>query len=116
MLQKLSKRKRADVVGTIRDVDFCGEDQELFGWCELKKNKFVISLSRKRNTTLEEYAGTLLHELIHLWVGILQRRKYIPESIKDEHKMIAIVEGVTQFALHQIYVQRPKTMPKRKKK
>lgn len=115
-LHPLKQSKLTNLEGTIKDVEFCSQDQELFGWCNLVRNKFEISISLKRNKTMEEYAGTLLHEFLHLWLGILQRHKYLPVGLKDEHKVIENVEAVTQFALHQIYIARKSTLPKRKKR
>jgi hypothetical protein len=115
-LHDLKKTKQVNLTGSIKDVEFCSTDHELFGWCNLKRNKFDISISLKRNNTIEEYAGTLLHELLHLWLGILQRHKYLPVGMKNEHKVIEMIEAVTQFALHQIYIQREKTKPKKPRK
>lgn len=115
-LHDLKKSKSIDLTGTIKDVEFCSADQELFGWCNLVRNKFDIVVSLKRNKTIEEYAGTLLHEFLHLWITILQRHKYLPVSLKKEHNVIGMIEAVTQFAIHQMYLEREKTKPKSKKK
>lgn len=52
-----------------------------------------ITISRKLNGVIYEYAATVLHELLHLWVTILRLRGFRVTNIK-EHKFIYAVEGV----------------------
>jgi hypothetical protein len=53
-------------------------------------NVCEIQISKKRNKTIDVFADTLLHELLHLWVTILQTHG-LKEDMKIEHKFIADV-------------------------
>lgn len=46
-----------------------------------------ILISRDRNTTLNEFAATFLHELLHLWVTVLQNHG-VKKGIRREHWFI----------------------------
>ena len=53
----------------------------------------LITISMKLNDTVAEYASTILHELLHLWVTLL-RLKGFRVTNKKEHKFIYAVEQV----------------------
>lgn len=53
----------------------------------------LITLSLKLNDTVAEYAATLLHEILHLWVMLLRLKGFRVTNIK-EHKFIYAVEKV----------------------
>ncbi len=50
-------------------------------------NQCEIQISKKRNQTIDDFAETLLHELLHLWVTILQTHG-LKDSIRREHGFI----------------------------
>ena len=54
-------------------------------------NFALITLSMELNDTLAEYASTMLHELLHLWITILRVKGFRTTSL-IEHKFIYAVE------------------------
>lgn len=50
-------------------------------------NQCEIQISKNRNQTIDDFAETLLHELLHLWVTILQTHG-LKDSIRREHGFI----------------------------
>lgn len=52
----------------------------------------LITVSMKLNTTIAEYAATVLHELLHLWMTVL-RIKGFRVTNKKEHKFIYEAEA-----------------------
>lgn len=61
-------------------------------------NKCEIQISKEKNTSITEFATTLLHELLHFWVTILQTHG-LKESIRKEHKFI---NNVVPFILRKL--------------
>lgn len=57
----------------------------------VSNKKFVIEVSLSRNPDLAEYGSTLLHELLHAWLGILKLNGAKFNS-RNEHKFIYKVE------------------------
>ena len=57
---------------------------------KLKSNKFLIKIDVSRNTTVEEYALSLLHELLHAWLYLV--KGVGGKTIKREHDFIYKVE------------------------
>jgi hypothetical protein len=53
----------------------------------------LITISLKLNDTVAEYAATVLHELLHLWVTVM-RLKGFRVTDTTEHKFIYAVEKV----------------------
>lgn len=53
----------------------------------------LITVSMKLNTTLAEYATTVLHELLHLWITLL-RKEGFKLSNRKEHSFIYAVEAI----------------------
>lgn len=53
----------------------------------------LITVSLKLNDTIAEYAATVLHELLHLWVTILRLKGFRVTNIK-EHRFIYAAEKV----------------------
>lgn len=51
----------------------------------------LITISLKLNDTIAEYAATILHELLHLWVTLLRLKGFRVTNIK-EHRFIYAVE------------------------
>ena len=66
------------------------------GYCiqrSRRKDSYQIVISRSAHRTVAEYGSTLLHELLHLWVYILQTYGY-RVKLKYEHAWIKAVETV----------------------
>ncbi len=64
----------------------------LYGECDFStKNKTVITIARSKNRRLATYGATLLHELLHAWVRVLEMNGF---EIDDEveHEFIDAVE------------------------
>lgn len=53
----------------------------------------LITISLKQNVLLAEYAVSLLHELLHLWVTMLRLKRYQVTN-RREHRFINAVEAV----------------------
>lgn len=53
--------------------------------------KAIITISKKGNRYLAEYASTVLHELLHVWVRILAKKGFKIED-NAEHDFIYAVE------------------------
>jgi len=70
------------------------DGKELFGSCDMhKRNKMIITISRRKNKTIDKYGATLLHELLHGWVNVLELHGF--ETTEDkEHKFIDYIEAV----------------------
>lgn len=66
-----------------------------------RSGKAIITISRKLNDTVAEYAATVLHELLHLWMTML-RFKGIRVTNTLEHKFIYGVEDavIGEFRKH----------------
>lgn len=66
--------------------------RSLYGECAFTtKNKTIITIARQKNKRLATYGATVLHELLHVWVRILQTGGF---KITDEveHEFIDAVE------------------------
>lgn len=68
----------------------------------------LITISLKLNDTLAEYAATVLHELLHLWMTVIRIKGFRVNSYK-EHRFIYAVEAVV------IEMARKTLKPRRKK-
>jgi hypothetical protein len=65
----------------------------LFGLTTFETNGDVlIEISEKKNPTIDLFAITLLHEMLHVWLEILKRNGATIDLRKD-HKFIAAVEN-----------------------
>lgn len=53
----------------------------------------LITIALDKNKTMAEYGATVLHELLHLWIAILQRRNFKCGDSR-EHRFIYAVERV----------------------
>jgi hypothetical protein len=66
------------------------------GYCirrNRKGSKYEIEISEAAHKNVAEFGSTLLHELLHLWVYVLQIYGY-RVKLKYEHKWIQAVEKV----------------------
>ncbi len=57
----------------------------------VSRNKMLITIARQRNRRLATYSATLLHELLHVWVWVLEINGFEVDD-KTEHKFIEAVE------------------------
>lgn len=57
-----------------------------------------ILISREHNDNVGEFAATLLHELLHLWITILQSHG-LSKGIRKEHKYI---DGILPYILRKL--------------
>ena len=73
-----------------------------------KQRYWVITLSTTENKTLAEWASTLLHELLHVWVTAIRLRGFKVTGIK-EHKFIYEAEEAICSVLRYL-------KPKKRKK
>jgi len=65
------------------------------GYCTRRnrsKDSYEIAISRSAHKTVADFGSTLLHELLHLWIYILQVYGY-KVSLKIEHQWIKAVEN-----------------------
>lgn len=59
---------------------------ELAGECAMPtRSKQIITVSRSANPTVNKYAGTLLHEFLHSWVNILERKGFNTIETTEEN-------------------------------
>jgi hypothetical protein len=84
----------------IKLVDRCPEDFS-GEFRVLSNGRCRILISKRKNKDLTEFADTLLHELLHFWVTLLQTYG-VKESIRREHKFIdeAVPDVLLKFAKH----------------
>lgn len=68
----------------------------------LGNNQCEIQIARNRNPSIEEFATTLIHELLHLWVTILQTHG-LKEGIRREHRFINDVVPLINSKLTKHY-------------
>ena len=79
------------VLVNIKEVKDCRN--KAFGNFILRGHKSaIITISLKRNDTMAEYAATIFHELMHLWVTILRLKGFRTTNIK-EHRFIYAAEA-----------------------
>lgn len=57
----------------------------------MSRRRACITLSRKENTTVNWYALTLIHELLHFWVAMI-KTKGAKIDRRKEHKFINHLE------------------------
>jgi len=63
-----------------------------WGNCWVRGQESVlITISLKKNDTVAEYAATIFHELMHLWILILKDKGFKCSDIK-EHQFINAAE------------------------
>lgn len=66
----------------------------------------LITVSQKLNDTVAEYAATVLHELLHLWITILRLKGFRTTNV-TEHKFINAAEQIILVAAKK-YLKRRK--------
>jgi hypothetical protein len=76
----------------LKDVKRCKNDA--YGNFLLRGTKSaLITISLALNKRIDEYAATVLHELLHLWVTILRLKGFVTTN-RREHDFIYAVERV----------------------
>jgi hypothetical protein len=65
----------------------------------LNKHKADIIISEAKNTNSGEFALTVLHELLHIWLSILMFNGF---KVKNEHKFIYLVEEDIKTRFKQV--------------
>ncbi len=66
--------------------------RNLYGECSFaSRNRTVITIARQGNRRLATYGATLLHELLHAWIRVLEMNGFKIDD-KIEHKFIYAVE------------------------
>jgi hypothetical protein len=74
----------------IRSVKRCKDGS--FGYFQaVSRTRALICVSQELNTTVAQYAATLLHELLHLWVTLLRADGFKARN-GEEHRFIYDVE------------------------
>lgn len=66
----------------------------------------LITVSLERNGTVAEYAATVFHELMHLWVTILRSKGFRVTNVR-EHRFIYAAEEFVLAAAKK-YMRRKK--------
>lgn len=73
------------------------------------RNSALITVSLKKNETVAEYASTILHELLHLWVTILRKKTFRCGDTKEHRFIYAVERSIYRLA-------RKHLKPRRKRK
>ena len=81
------------------------EKQECYGVVKATGNRFRILIAKCAGKSYEQFAETLLHEFIHLWIFILTAMTDTQISEARQHKMI---KKIMPVALWELEVQRGK--------
>lgn len=66
----------------------------------------LITVSLKENRVVAEYAATLLHELLHLWITLLRLKGFRTTNIKEHRFIYAVEKAIITKARR--YLRRPK--------
>lgn len=91
-----------------RDRLFTEDGEELCGECAMPtRTKQIITLSKKENKTINKYAGTLLHEFLHSWINILERKGF-KTSEETEEKFVELAEQIVVAAFKKTFTKRRK--------
>lgn len=86
--------------GTIKTVNTLRDSKgHAFGETEFSKNAFIIRIALDKNKDVDEFCGTVLHELLHVWFKIIALVGVKVRS-GDEHEVIKAIEGVVMYFVH----------------
>jgi hypothetical protein len=89
-----------DLKGHIRTVQKI-DGGETFGDTEFFSNgDFKIRIALNKNRDLDEFCGTLLHELLHVWLKIVVKVCKLKMSDKKEHDIIMAIEDVVMYFVY----------------
>lgn len=66
----------------------------------------LITVSRRKNDTVAEYAATVFHELMHLWITILRSKGFRCTNVK-EHQFIYAAEDFVLAAAKKHLRRKP---------
>lgn len=84
-------------------------NRECYGVTRFFKDdrRAIIYISRAANKNVAQYAMTLLHELLHVWIALLRRAGSKVDSRRD-HTFIYAVEKVIVKFCKRILLKRAK--------
>ena len=63
----------------------------------LSNNGFVVRVALDKNKKVDEFCGTLLHELLHVWFKIVKKVGRIKLTDSQEHNIIKGIENVVMY-------------------
>lgn len=76
--------------------------RSLYGECAfVSKNKTIITIARQRNKRLATYSATLLHELLHVWIRVMELNGFKVDD-DTEHDFIDAVEQAVLRLFKQV--------------
>jgi predicted SprT family Zn-dependent metalloprotease len=94
------KNKRLDLKGTIEEVNILYHgNSSCYGLTDTKGNKFKILISKESIDKSELFIEVLLHELLHLWLYIVEAGYNIHLSGRQHHK---VIDKVTPYATKEL--------------
>ena len=88
------------------------------GYCigrSRRKDKYEIAISQEAHKTVAQFGATLLHELLHLWLYILEVYGY-KVKLKIEHQFIRAVETTIIQFMYLLKQGKKDKVKKRRKK
>lgn len=72
--------------------------RSLYGECHfVTKNKTVITVARSKNRRLATYGATVLHELLHAWVRILEWNGFEIDDEVEHEFLYAVEQAVVRL-------------------
>ncbi len=93
--------------GTIKTVQTLKDSTgHSYGETEFYKDSFVIRIALDKNRDVDEFCGTVWHELLHVWFKIIAKAGVKVRS-NDEHDIIKAAESVVMYFVH-LYLKRRK--------
>ncbi len=81
---------------------------ECFGTAECEGRRFKIRLSNKAITNGNEFLDTLLHELVHLWIGVGMTALDFKMSDAASHRIIDATVPKVAKVFYKEYKRRRK--------
>lgn len=89
---------KLDIKGRIKLVKRI--EKGIYGDTLLTPSTFTIRISEEENKQINEFCGTLLHELLHVWFGIIKEISVTHISKKLEHEIIHYIESIAVYLTH----------------
>jgi Zn-dependent peptidase ImmA (M78 family) len=78
------------------------QNRECFGVTKLvSDSKAIIHIAKCTNESPGQYAITLLHELLHVWVDMIKKKGF-PIDLRKEHPYIYAVEKAVMILTKQM--------------
>lgn len=88
-----------------------GRKDHSYGETEFGKDWFTIRLSLALNQHLDEFASTVLHELLHVWFSLMRKVLRLKCTDAEEHKIIEAIESVVMYHTY-LHLKRRKALTK----